>query len=69
MAKVYEITDKSYRKYYVRGLKNDRQAIALGRRVLKKYFFDISYYHSDHKKYRGKTMTITEFKKYSWRFK
>jgi len=69
MAKVYEITDTNYKKYYVRGLRNDRQAKALGKRVFKKHFFDISYYHEDHRKYKGPTMTISQFKKYSWRYK
>ena len=71
--KVYEITDKNYKKFYVRGLKNDSEAKKLGKRVFKKHFFDISYYDnypSERTNWKTGSMTKAQFiKRYSWRYK
>jgi len=72
--KIYEITDSDYKKYLVRGLKNDAEATALGKKVFGKYFFDISYYDDEPSKYhekgywKSKSMTKAEFLKYKWRY-
>jgi hypothetical protein len=72
--RIYEITDKNYAKYYIRGLKSDLDAVSLGKGVLGKYFFDISYYDNEPSKYHEKgywtkkSMTKSQFLKYKWRY-
>ena len=65
--KVYEITNKNYMKHYVKGVKNDKEAKMLGKKVFGKSFFDVSYYSSNHKTLPS--MTKTQFKRLSWRYK
>ena len=71
--KVYELTDKSYKKHYVRGIKNDNEAKALAKKVFGKHYFDISYYDDYPSKYgvdwEKDSMTKVQFIKLKWRYK
>lgn len=71
--KVYEITDTSYDKYYILGLRNDEEATAFGKRVMKGNFFGISYYDdypSERTDWKKNALTKSEFiKQWSWRYK
>jgi len=75
--KVYELTTNGrdgFRKYYVRGLKNDKEAIALSKKALGKFAWaeggGVSYYDDEPSNYHDKgwwiqrSMTKAEFLKY-----
>ena len=49
MIKLYEITDnQGYTKYYVKGVKSDKEATKLGKSVFgSKCFHDVSHYSDD----------------------
>jgi len=65
--KVFEITDKYFRKIYVRGIKTDSEAVKLGKQVLGKKYLGISYYDNYPSKYGNKwkynSLTVSQFKK------
>ncbi len=72
LKRIYEITNKDYIKYYIRGLKSDYEATKLGKYVFGKYFFDISYYDnypSKRTNWKHKSLTISQFKKFRWRYR
>ena len=67
--KIYELTDKYYTKYLVKGVKNDAEARRLAKKVFGNYYWEngISYYGDVGKKYGGRTipsMTKKQFLKY-----
>jgi len=71
--KVFEITDDTYKKIYVRGIKSDTEAVKLGKEVMGKNYWGISYYDDYPSKYGNKwkhdSLTIAQFKRLKWRYK
>jgi hypothetical protein len=77
VTKIYELTDDTFHKYLVRGLKNDSEARKLAKQVFGKYYWNsgISYYDDEPSKYHPKgfwikrSMTPATFKKYKSYYK